>query len=70
MFISQAMRDKAAKTGDALPDGSFPITTRPMLAAALKTYGLAKNKTVAKRHIIKRAKALGATDLLPDSWTM
>jgi len=61
-------RDKLAKEGKALPDGSFPIVTIQDLKNAIKTYGLAKNKSRAKRHIIKRAKELNAYDLIPDEW--
>jgi hypothetical protein len=67
--FSQDERDKAADKGQALPDGSFPIKNKDDLKNAVKAYGRAKNKAAAKRHIIKRAKALGATDLLPDGWT-
>jgi hypothetical protein len=69
MDISTAARDKAAKDGDALSDGSYPIRNRADLARAIKAYGRATNPIVVKRHIIKRAKALNATDLLPDNWT-
>jgi hypothetical protein len=62
-------RKSAAKSGAALPDGSFPIHTKGDLANAVKAYGRAKDKAAAKAHIIKRAKALGATDMLPEAWT-
>lgn len=62
-------RKSAAKEGAALPDGSFPIKTKGDLANAIKAYGRAKDKAAAKAHIIKRAKALGATDMLPKDWT-
>jgi hypothetical protein len=68
--LSQAARDKAADKGHAMPDGSFPIRDRRELAKAIKAFGRAKDskKPAVKRHIKKRAKALGATSLLPDSW--
>lgn len=66
--FSQEARDKAADSGAALPDGSFPIKTKADLANAVKAYGRAKNKAAAKKHIIERAKSLGATDELPDDW--
>lgn len=62
-------RKSAAKEGAALPDGSFPIKTKGDLANAIKAYGRAKDKAAAKAHIIKRAKALGASDMLPKDWT-
>lgn len=61
-------RKAAAKEGAALPDGSFPIKTVSDLANAVSAYGRAKDKAAAKAHIIKRAKALGATDKLPAGW--
>jgi hypothetical protein len=61
-------RKAAAKAGHALPDGSFPINSVADLHNAVQAFGRAKDKAAAKAHIIKRAKALGATDALPDSW--
>jgi hypothetical protein len=67
--FSDDQRKAAAKKGDALPDGSFPIETKGDLENAIKAYGRAKDPAAAKKHIIERAKALDATDLLPDGWT-
>jgi len=61
-------RDKAADKGHAMDDGSFPIENESDLKNAIKACGRAKDKDAAKKHIIKRAKALGLTDLLPDDW--
>ena len=66
--FTQEERDKAAKSGAAMKDGSYPINDKGDIENAIKLYGRAKNKAAAKRHIVKRAKALGATDLLPDDW--
>lgn len=66
--FSEDERKKAAASGAALKDGSFPIENKDDLENAIKAYGRAKNKAAAKRHIIKRAKALGATDMLPEDW--
>jgi len=66
--FSTEERDKAAESGAALPDGSFPIKSVGDLKNAVKAYGRAKDKEKAKAHIIARAKALGATDELPDDW--
>lgn len=62
-------RTKMAKDGTAMPDGSFPIKDKEDLKAAVQAYGRAKNKAAAKRWITKRAKALGASDLLPTDWS-
>lgn len=66
-FTAQQRRDLADK-GHALPDGGFPIVNRSDLSNALRALGRASNKTAAKRHIIKRARALGAISMLPDDW--
>lgn len=66
-FSSDA-RDKAAKSGAAMPDGSFPIENEKDLENAIKAVGRAKNPTKAKAHIKSRARALGCTKCLPDAW--
>lgn len=65
-----AQRQELAKKGHALPDGSFPIQDVADLKKAIQAFGLGKNGSAAKAHIIKRAKALGATDLLPSTWNI
>jgi len=67
--FSTAERKERAKSGHALPDGSFPIDNKSDLKNAIRAYGRAKDKAKAKAHIISRAKALGASDLLPENWT-
>jgi hypothetical protein len=62
-------RKKAAGSGEALPDGSFPIKSKGDLKNAIKLAGKAKDPAAAKRHIKKRARALGAEDLLPVDWS-
>lgn len=66
--VSDQRRENLAKKGAALPDGSFPIPSVAFLKKAIQAFGRAKNKAAAKAHIIKRARALGRTDLLPDDW--
>jgi len=61
-------REKLAKEGLALPDGSYPIVTIGDLKNAIQAFGRAKDKPAAKKHIIKRAKDLNAQDMLPDNW--
>lgn len=67
-YFSEKERQELAKKGLALPDGSFPIRNKQDLKDAIKSYGLAKNPEKAKKWIIKRAKELNATDLLPETW--
>jgi hypothetical protein len=66
-FDAKARKD-AAKSGAAMPDGSFPIENEQDLKNAIQAIGRAKDPEAAKAHIRKRAKALGLTDLLPESW--
>jgi cation transport regulator ChaB len=65
---STEQREKYAKEGVAMKDGSFPIPDKEALHDAIQAYGRAGNKAAAKRHIIRRAKALGASDMLPEKW--
>lgn len=57
-----------AKKGQALPDGSYPIKDRADLDSAIKLRNHSKSYSAATvhKHIVKRAKAIGATDMLPD----
>lgn len=66
-FSERRRKDLAAK-GKALPDGSFPIENKQDLENAVRAIGRAKDPEAAKKHIIARAKELGATDLLPTDW--
>lgn len=66
--FSEEERDKLASSGAALPDGSYPIVTKEDLSNAIQAYGRAKSKKKAKKHIMARAAALGATEMLPESW--
>ena len=66
--VPTAERKKLAATGKAMPDLSFPIKTTDDLKNAISLWSKRKNPALAKAHIIKRAKALGATNLLPAGW--
>lgn len=62
-------REKMAKAGTALPDGSFPIADCEDLSNAIQAIGRAKDQDKAKAHIKKRKNALGCDDVpLPDGW--
>jgi hypothetical protein len=68
--IGTDKRKELAKKGAAMPDGSYPISTVGDLKNAIRAYGRAKegDKAKVRRHIKKRARALGKTDLIPESW--
>lgn len=71
-IIKRAFTDEKRKaladSGAALPDGSFPIEDKADLENAIRAFGRAKDKAAAKAHITTRAKALGSSDLIPESW--
>lgn len=62
--FSAAARRSDARSGAAMPDGSFPIKDEEDLRNAMRLAGHAKNPTAARAHIKSRAKALGLTDKL------
>lgn len=62
-------RDKLADEGEAMPNGSYPIRNKQDLKDAIKSIGRAKDPASTKRWITRRAKALGMTEYLPESWT-
>ena len=65
-YDTEQRKEMAAK-GFALADGSFPIANLEDLKNAIMAYGRAKDQAKAAKFIAKRAKALGAEDLIPDS---
>lgn len=66
--VSAGERESLAESGEAMPDGSYPIANREDLKNAILAYGRAKNPEKVKEHIIRRARALEATGMLPDKW--
>lgn len=68
--VSADERKNLADDGDANSDGSFPIANKGDLDNAIKAFGHSKNPGKTKSLIIRRAKALGATSMLPESWNV
>lgn len=66
--FSDAKRKKLAKSGDALPNGGFPIQNCGDVKNAVRAIGRAKNPSAARAHIKSHAKSLGCTNLIPDDW--
>ena len=66
--FSPEERNKLAEEGMALPDGSYPIKSADDLKNAIQAYGRAKDKEATKRHIMKRAKAMGMEKMIPAEW--
>ena len=68
---SLASQGKAVTTSGSDEDSaSFPITNRDDLRRAIRAVGRAKpaDRAKVRRHIVRRAKALGLLNLIPDSW--
>lgn len=66
--FTMEQRAKLAEKKEAMPDGSFPIRNASDLKNAIQAFGRAKDKEATKAWIIKRAKELELSDLLPESW--
>lgn len=66
--FSYKKRKKMAKHGKAMPGGGYPIATRGDVENAVRAIGRAKNRAKTIHWIMKRARALGAMDLVPDDW--
>ena len=66
--FTEETRRNMADRGQAMDDGSYPIANESDLRNAIQAVGRAKDIDAAKRHIKKRARALGLTDVLPDDW--
>lgn len=64
-----AARKKMAQSGEALPDGSYPIADEEDLHNAIHAIGRGNDShSEIRDHIKARAKALGLTHMLPASW--
>jgi uncharacterized protein len=61
--------EEAAKAGEAMPDGSYPIKDEDDLLKAIHAVGRGSaDHDAIRRHIMDRAKALGLTELVPENW--
>jgi hypothetical protein len=74
---STSQRRAFAKSGAAMPDGSFYIRNRSDLSNAISAVGRATpnagesetaRRNSVRRHIIKRARTLGLVNMIPDTW--
>ena len=76
--ISAAARERAEERGQAMPGGRFPIRNREDLLNAIRAVGRARPqrpeqtpeqaRAAVRRHIMRRARALGLEHLIPDTW--
>ena len=71
-MMDTADRKKAAGTGEALPDGSYPITTCDgdnSVDTAVSAVGRGSaGHNAIRKHIMKRAASLGCSAKIPDNW--
>lgn len=74
---STEQRIAMAKRGEAMPirndagdivGGAYPIANLSDLEKAIRAIGRASDPAAARKHIMKRARALGHFDLIPDTW--
>lgn len=62
-------RKRMAGNGQAMDDGSYPIGDRADLDNAIHAVGRGgADHNAIRRHVIARAKALGASSEIPDNW--
>lgn len=62
-------RKRMAKQGHAMPDGSYPIADEEDLHNAIHAVGRGgADHDSIRKHIIKRAAALGLSSAIPDNW--
>lgn len=67
-------RRAAVKKGQALPDsngpGRYPVRNKSDLQKAIRAVGRSTktSHSVVRRFIIRRARALGLTGMIPDTW--
>jgi HK97 family phage major capsid protein/HK97 family phage prohead protease len=72
--LNTAARRYAASRGWAMSDGSYPVRPADMhggsdLTSAIRAVGRGSGSHDAiRRHIIKRARAIGKADAVPESW--
>jgi hypothetical protein len=69
-YIPRRIRQRLAREGKALPDGSFPIRNIQDLKNAVRAYGRAKpgSRGAVRKHIARRARGLRRPDLIPNEW--
>jgi hypothetical protein len=66
--FSAESRRRMAESGNAMPDGSFPIGNKNDLMNAIRSWGRGGSDPKVKAHIKRRAKELGCEDMIPENW--
>jgi hypothetical protein len=65
---SDEERAAMARTGEAMPNGSYPIKHAADVSFAVENWRNAGQPADARKHILRRATELGALDRVPDDW--
>ena len=67
--FSAEERRSLAKQGKAMPDGSYPIRNTADLKNAIHAVGRGgSSHNAIRKFIMRRARALGASNMIPDDW--
>lgn len=70
--FTEEERRRLASQGQAMRGGRYPIRNRSDLSNAIRAVGRASGgetgRRAVRRWIIKRARALGLTSMIPDTW--
>jgi hypothetical protein len=66
--FNTAERRRMAESGNAMPDGSYPIGNKNDLMNAIRSWGRGGSDPKVKSYIKRRAKELGAEDMIPENW--
>lgn len=66
--FNQEERRRMASSGAAMPDGSYPIRNTTDLMNAIRSWGRGGARADVKEHIMRRARSLGAEDMIPENW--
>jgi hypothetical protein len=63
-------RRKAESKGQAMPGGRYPVRNKADLQKAIHAVGRSTktSHSTVRRFIILRAKALGLSSMIPDTW--
>jgi len=69
--VSRRVRERLAKEGKAMPDGSYPIRNVNDLKNAIQAYGRSKpgSRAAVRKHIMRSARRLKKQDLIPPKWS-
>jgi len=69
--VPRRIRQRLAREGKAMPDGSFPIRNIQDLKNAIKAYGRARpgSQGAVRKHIMRRARSLDRVGLVPPKWS-